>query len=174
MNEKEPQRAATVHCCSCCKENAGVCCTLAVSNLPTCVYTMTRPIAPLSHKLATDDLVLLLVCCLISAGDVYTRTSTASNWNRAPDHRIPGRSTQAESVGPSTGRGRGRGRGGGNSERFGIRSYFTKWGSRWRESDSGAKGMDFVGELAYVKALHFCEDSASAIGFALSTFEVRA
>lgn len=31
----------------------------------------------------------------------------------------------------------------------------------------------FVSDLAFVKAFHFCEDSASAVYFALSTLEVN-
>lgn len=36
----------------------------------------------------------------------------------------------------------------------------------------GGDGVSFLGDLAFVKAFHFCEDSTSAVYFALSTFEV--
>lgn len=64
--------------------------------------------------MATDDLVLLLVCCLIEVGT------------------------------------KGSGGGGG----------------------SDGDGASFLADLAFVKAFHFCEDSTSAVYFALSTFEV--
>lgn len=65
--------------------------------------------------MATDDVVLLLVCCLIEVGAAYGGSD------------------------------------GGNG-----------------------CGATFFGDLAFVKAFHFCEDSASAVYFAVSTFEVRA
>lgn len=40
--------------------------------------------------------------------------------------------------------------------------------------EAGASGRaTFLADLAFVKAFHFCEDSTSAVYFALSTFEVR-
>lgn len=69
--------------------------------------------------MATDDIVLLLVCCLIEVG-----TS------------------------------------GGES------------GSGGESNGAGGDGASFLADLAFVKAFHFCEDSTSAVYFALSTFEV--
>ncbi|CAM9711417.1 unnamed protein product, partial [Scytosiphon promiscuus] len=43
-----------------------------------------------------------------------------------------------------------------------------------RRKQAGASGnATFLADLAFVKAFHFCEDSTSAVYFALSTFEVR-
>lgn len=38
--------------------------------------------------------------------------------------------------------------------------------------DGAGASASFLADLAFVKAFHFCEDSASAVYFALSTFEV--
>lgn len=67
------------------------------------------------HQMATDDLVLLLVCCVLEVGR---------------------RSTDVLDLGDGH-----------------MPSFFS--------------------EMAFIKALHFCEDSTSAVYFTLSTFAVR-
>lgn len=78
-------------------------------------------------QMATDDVVLLLVCCLIEAGTTV-RDGDAN-------------------VFASKSGGSGGGGGGGRTS--------------------------FLADLAFMKAFHFCEDSTSAVYFAVSTFEVR-
>lgn len=79
--------------------------------------------------MATDDVVLLLVCCLIEAGATVGGSDANVSASKSGDS------------------GDGGGRDGGRTS--------------------------FLADLAFMKAFHFCEDSTSAVFFAVSTFEVR-
>lgn len=108
--------------------------------------------------MATDDLVLLVVCCIIAAGSNNAANMVPQSERRRTSGRTSPLSPEARSDKTDAQNMR--------------RNRMTGEGHRGLQGPTRGGGSGFISELAYVKALHFCEDSASPLGFAVSNFEV--
>lgn len=111
--------------------------------------------------MATDDLVLLVVCCIIAAGNSNAANMVPHSERRRTSGRTSPLSPEARSDKADA-----------QNMRPAERNRMTGEGHRGLEGATRGRGSGFISELAYVKALHFCEDNASPLGFAVSNFEV--